>query len=253
MLRLEIRLDDKVAWVTGGSRGIGRATCLALAKAGARVAVGFRTGEKEACSVVSEIAEEGGEAIAVAVNVGDAGSVAEAYANVQEQLGKIQILVNNAGTTRDHLFLMLEEEDWQDVIQTNVMGAVFTIKAVMRDLMLQRYGRIINVSSVAATKGGRGQANYAASKGALEAMSRSLAVELASRNITVNCIAPGVIETAMSAEVRKLAEKEILDRQLIKRFGKPEEIAAWIVMMSSEAAGFMTGQTIHVDGGLKMS
>src|SRR5690606_16631421 len=141
-------------------------------------------------------------------------SVNEAYAQIQERLGKIQILVNNAGAIRDHLFMMLEEDDWQTVLNTNVMGAVHTTKAVVRDLMMQRFGRIINVSSVAATKGGRGQSNYAASKGALEAMSRSLAVELASRGITVNCIAPGVIETAMSAEVRKLAEKEILDRQL---------------------------------------
>ncbi len=132
------------------------------------------------------------------------------------------------------------------------MGAVHTTKCVVRDLMGKRWGRIINLSSVAGTKGGRGQSNYAASKGAIEAMTRSLAVELSRRNITVNCVAPGVIETDMSAEVRKLASQEILDRQLVKRFGTPAEVAAWIVFLASSYGEFMTGQVIHIDGGLKM-
>ena len=249
---MQIKLDDKTAWVTGGSRGIGRATCIALAAAGAKVAVGFRSGEAEANAVVEEIRKAGGEATAVGVDVADVESVTKAYEKVVADIGKINVLVNNAGCVRDNLFLMLEESDWADVLQTNLMGAVHVTKAVVRDMMMQRFGRIINVSSVAATKGGRGQSNYAATKGAVEAMSRSLAVELAKRNITVNCIAPGVIETAMSAEVRKLAENEILDRQLVKRFGQPEEIAAFIVLMASDHSGFMTGQVVHVDGGLKM-
>ena len=147
---------------------------------------------------------------------------------------------------------MLEEDDWSNVINTNLMGTVNVTKTVIKDFMMQRWGRIINLSSVAATKGGRGQANYAATKGAIEAMSRSLSVELAKRNITVNCVAPGVIETEMSKAVRKLAHDEIMDRQLIKRYGTPEEIAAWIVFLASDFGEYMTGQVIHVDGGLKM-
>jgi 3-oxoacyl-[acyl-carrier protein] reductase len=147
---------------------------------------------------------------------------------------------------------MLEENDWHNVLDANVMGTARVSKQVIRGMMMKRWGRIINLSSVAATKAGRGQSNYAASKGAIEAMSRGLACEIGSRGITVNCIAPGVIETDMSEEVRKLASDEILDRQVVKRFGNPTEIAAWAVFLASDYGGFMTGQTIHIDGGMKM-
>ncbi len=249
---LSLKLDGKIVWVTGGSRGIGRATAVAFADVGCDVAVGYRESAKGAEAVVAEIQGKGRKAIAVKMDVSNAASCEAAYAEVSEKLGKCDVLVNNAGVTADNLFLMLEEPDWAKVMGTNVMGVVHCTKLVLRDMMMKRGGRIINLSSAAGTKGGRGQSNYAASKGAVEAMSRSLAVELSKRNITVNCVAPGVIETDMSAEVRKLAEQEILDRQLVKRFGKPEEVAGWVVFLASCYGDFVTGQTIHVDGGLKM-
>jgi 3-oxoacyl-[acyl-carrier protein] reductase len=247
-----VDLTGKIAWVTGASRGIGRATAVALAKAGADVALGYSTKAEAANETAALVKALGRKAHVVQVNVAELASCEKAYESITASLGKIDILVNNAGVTADNLFMMLEEEDWQSVIGVNLMGSVHAIKVVVRDLMMKRGGRIINLSSVAATKGGRGQANYAATKGAIEAMSRSLAVELSKKNITVNCVAPGVIETDMSAEVRKLGHEEIMDRQLVKRYGKPEEIAAWVVFLASEYGEFITGQVIHVDGGLKM-
>jgi 3-oxoacyl-[acyl-carrier protein] reductase len=248
----EIDLSGKVAWVTGGNRGIGRSACLSLAKAGCDVAVAYRSNQAEAEEVVEELTKMGRKGHAVQMDVGDIKSCEAAHESISNNLGQISILVNSAGVTADNLFLMLEEDDWSNVINTNLMGTVNVTKTVIKDFMMQRWGRIINLSSVAATKGGRGQANYAATKGAIEAMSRSLSVELAKRNITVNCVAPGVIETEMSKAVRKLAHDEIMDRQLIKRYGTPEEIAAWIVFLASDFGEYMTGQVIHVDGGLKM-
>ncbi len=248
----DIKLTDKVAWVTGGNRGIGRATCISLAKAGCDVAVSYRNNSEEAAEVVAEIESVGRKAIAIQLDVADVASCQAAHERISQELGKVSIVVNSAGVTADNLFLMLEEDDWSSVINTNLMGTVNVTKTAIKDLMMQRWGRIINLSSVAATKGGRGQANYAATKGAVEAMTRSLAVELAKRNITVNCVAPGVIETEMSKEVRKLAHDQIMDRQLVKRYGTPEEIAAWVVFLASDFGAYMTGQVIHVDGGLKM-
>jgi len=247
-----VNLTGKIAWVTGASRGIGRATAVALAQAGCDVALGYSTKADAAQETAARVTALGRKAHVVQVNVADFASCEKAYEEISSSIGKIDILVNNAGVTADNLFMMLEDADWQSVLGVNLMGTVHTIKVVVKDLMMKRNGRIINLSSVAATKGGRGQANYAASKGAVEAMSRSLAVELSKRNITVNCVAPGVIETDMSAEVRKLGHDEIMDRQLVKRYGKPEEIAAWVVFLASEYGEFITGQTIHVDGGLKM-
>lgn len=247
-----VTLADKVAWVTGASRGIGRATALAMAEAGADVAVGYKAQSGAADEVCGLIEAKGRRAIAIQMDVADESSCEAAYARAVSELGKVDILVNNAAVVRDNLFALLEAPDWRAVLDTNVMGVVHTSRAVVKDMMMRRAGRIINISSAAATKGGRGQSNYAASKGAVEAMSRSLAVELAKRGITVNCIAPGVIETDMSAEVRKLADKEIMERQLIKRYGKPEEVAAWIVFLASPYGDFITGQTFAIDGGLKM-
>ncbi len=247
-----IEIPGQVAWVTGGSRGIGRAVALALANAGCNVAIGYRSRADEAEGVVREITDLGCKAIAVKMDVGNAKECEEAHAIVGKELGPVTILVNSAGVTADNLFIMLGEDDWKSVISTNLMGVVNVTKACMRDMMMKRNGRVINLSSVAGTKGGRGQSNYAATKGAVEAMTRSLAVEMGSRGITVNCVAPGVIETEMAAEVIKLAKDQILDRQIVKRFGKPEEIAAWVLFLASKHGEFITGQTIHVDGGLKM-
>jgi 3-oxoacyl-[acyl-carrier protein] reductase len=186
------------------------------------------------------------------MDVRDLGSCERAYEHIVEKIGPVDILVNSAGIIKDDLFSMLDDDAWQGVLNTNVLGTVHTSRLVIKDMMLKRRGRIINISSAAATKGGRGQANYAASKGAIESMSRSLAVELGRRGITVNCVAPGVIETDMSREIRSLAAPEILSRQIIQRFGQPQEVAAWVVCLASDFGAFITGEVIHIDGGLKL-
>lgn len=247
-----IDLIDKNAWVTGASRGIGRAIAVALAKAGCNVAVSYKGNTEAAKTVCEDIRRFGRKACLAQVDVSSPVECEAAYASIVKEVGTVDILVNCAGVIADNLFLMLGEADWSKVLQTNVMGTVHTSKLVIKDMMAKRWGRIINLSSVAATRGGRGQSNYAASKGAIEALTRSLASEIGRRGITVNCLAPGVIETDMTQEVIRLAKDEILQRQIVKRFGSPEEIAAWAVMLASDYAGFMTGQVIHVDGGLKM-
>lgn len=249
----ELRIENRNAWITGGSRGIGKAIGIALAKAGCNVAISYKSNQAAAEDVVSEIEACGVKGVAVELDVTDAENVLRAYETIKGDLGPIGILVNSAGVIADNLFMLLPENDWHSVLDINLMGTVRTTNIVLKDMMGERWGRIINLSSVAATRGGRGQANYAASKGAIEAMSRSLAAEVGRRGITVNCIAPGVIETDMTQEVIKLAKDEILNRQIIKRFGSPEEIAAWAVMLASDYSGFITGQVIHVDGGLKMA
>jgi 3-oxoacyl-[acyl-carrier protein] reductase len=248
----EIEMTGKVAWVSGASRGIGKEIALSLAKAGCDVAVGFRSKESEAKEVAEAIESFGRKAAIIQMDLMNPAQIESAHKHVEDSLGPVQILVNNAGMIADNLFIMLEEQDWETVLQANIMGTARVTKHVIRGMMMKRWGRIINLSSVAATKAGRGQSNYAASKGAIEAMSRGLACEIGSRGITVNCIAPGVIETDMSEEVRKLASSEILDRQIVKRFGTPSEIAAWAVFLASDYGGFITGQTIHIDGGMKM-
>jgi 3-oxoacyl-[acyl-carrier protein] reductase len=247
-----IDLSGRLAWVTGGSRGIGKATALALADAGANVAITYRTREKEAHEVASEIVKRGVKSIAVQMDSRSLQSCDQAHGQISDKLGVVDILVNNTGIIKDDLFTMLDDGAWQDVIATNVLGTVHATRLVIKDMMLKRQGRIINISSAAASKGGRGQANYAASKGAIESMSRSLAVELGRRGITVNCIAPGVIETDMSREIRSLAQQEILQRQIIQRFGQPNDVAAWVVFIASDFGAYITGEVIHIDGGLKL-
>jgi len=249
---LDINLSGKKIWITGGSRGLGRAMAIAFARAGADVAISWRAGEAAAQGVAKEVEAAGARVLSIQCDVSDMKSVEGARDQIESAFGGIDVLVNNAGVVRDNLFMMLEDHDWADVFATNVMGAVYCSRAVIRGMMMKRRGRIINISSIAASRGGRGQSNYAASKGALESMTQSLAVELASRNILVNCIAPGVIETDMSKEVIGLAKDLILDHQLIKRFGRPDDISAWAVMLASDHASFMTGQVITIDGGFSL-
>ncbi len=248
----DLNVRGRVAWITGGSRGIGKATALQLAKAGCNVAIMYRSRADEANEVIRLLRELDVRAEAIAGDISVRADVERVHTVIKEKLGPVSILVNAAGVTADDLFLMMDDDAWQRVMGTNLMGTVYAIHCCIRDMMSARWGRIVNVSSVAATRGGRGQANYAASKGAVEAMTRSLAVELGGRGITVNCLAPGVIETDMSAEVIRLAKDEILARQVIKRFGTPDEVATWISMLASDWGAFMTGQTIHLDGGMKM-
>ena len=246
-------LSGKKVWITGGSRGLGKAMALAFANSGADVAITWRTGEDAGRLVAQEVESLGRRSLSLRCDVTDKAAVEQARDQIEAAFGGIDVLVNNAGVVRDNLFMMLEDKDWEDVFATNVMGAVHCSQAVIRTMMMTRWGRIINISSIAASRGGRGQSNYAASKGALESMTQSLAVELASRNILVNCIAPGVIETDMSREVIGLAKDLILNHQLLKRFGRPEDIAGWAVMLASDHAAFMTGQVITIDGGFKLA
>ena len=245
-----IDLSGKRAWVTGASRGIGRATALALAEAGCDVAIGYRHADEEAADVERAVSAMGRRAYLAKGHVGSSAECERMHADSVAALGgPIDILVNNAGIHRNALFLTMEDALWDEVIETNLMGTVYPSRTVLRTMWARKQGRIINVSSVAAHRGGRGQANYAASKGAVEALTKSLAVEAATRGITVNCISPGAIDTTMWEGSNT---DGVIDRQLIKRMGKPEEIAAWVVMLCSEHAGFVTGQVLSVDGGWQM-
>lgn len=247
-----INLNGKIAWVTGGSGGIGKECSLVLAKAGAKVVVSYLNNKDTAQDIVNQIISEGSQAICVHLDLNSLDSIHSAYHQILSTFGSVDLLINSAGVIADNLFLMLEEKDWQKVLEINLIGTVRVIKTVLPDMMLKKFGRIINFSSVASIKGGQGQSNYAASKAALEALSRSLAVEVGKHGIRVNCIAPGVVETQMSKEVIKIAKDQILARQIIKRFAHAWEIAGWVVFLCSEYADFITGQSIYIDGGLKL-
>jgi 3-oxoacyl-[acyl-carrier protein] reductase len=245
-------LTGKTALVTGASRGIGRAIAVALAEAGADVAVNYAGSEAAAAETVKAIEALGRKAYAVKANVGKSAEFDAMVAGVLETFGKLDILVNNAGITRDNLIMRMKEEEFDEVIETNLKGVFNGIKAVTRSMMKQRYGRIINISSVVGTLGNAGQANYVAAKAGVIGLTKSAARELAARNITVNAVAPGFIGTDMTdklpADMKEKLEKEIP----LGRMGRPEEIASAVLYLASDAASYMTGQTIHVDGGMYM-
>ena len=245
-----MELTGKAALVTGGSRGIGRATALELARQGARVAVNYMAQEAAANAVVAAIKEAGGEAFAVQADVGDATAVERMVETLQERWGRVDILVNNAGITRDTLLMRMSEEDWDAVIRTDLKGPFLCTKAVLRPMLRQRWGRIINLSSIIGTRGNAGQANYAAAKAGLIGFTKSVAKEVASRNITVNALAPGWIESDMVASVPEAYRKEALARIPAGRFGTPEDVAATIAFLASEAASYITGQVLGIDGGM---
>lgn len=243
-------LGGGVVIVTGGSRGIGRAIVERLAAAGMDVNFTYRGNAAAANEVIA--ANPGGKITAAAVDVRDSAACAAFVEQVADRAGRIDLLVNNAGVVRDNPLTALEDEDVRVVLETNVVGVFNMARAVAPYLISQRRGKIINLSSVSGEKGGRGQTNYAASKGAINAFTRSLAVELAPRGITVNAVAPGVIETEMSRPVRELAGEQILSRILLRRIGRPEEVAHAVWFLASSYADYITGQILHVDGGFKM-
>lgn len=245
-------LKGKVALVTGASRGIGRAIALELARHGAKVAVNYAGSEAKAKEVVEEIEQMGVEAFMVQANVASGEAVEQMVKEVLERFGRIDILVNNAGITRDNLLMRMKEDEWDDVINTNLKGVFHCTKAVTRPMMKQRFGRIVNIASIVGVSGNPGQANYVAAKAGVIGFTKTAAKELASRNITVNAIAPGFITTDMTDRLSEDVRTEMLKQIPLARFGEPEDIAKVVSFLVSDAANYITGQTIHVDGGMVM-
>jgi 3-oxoacyl-[acyl-carrier protein] reductase len=246
-------LQDRTVLVTGGSRGIGRAIVQVFAAAGAKVAFVYRGNKEAADSLVADVTGSGGTILALQGDVADPATAPRCVGEVLEKWGRVDVLVNNAGVIRDGLFVRMDADAWNQVIQTNLNGTFHFCRAVVEPMALrQRYGRIINVSSVVANFVNAGQTNYAASKGAVNALTRALAVEVAGRNVTVNAIAPGFIETDMSEAVRNKAGDFMKKVIPMKRIGKPDDIAQVALFLAGPAAAYVTGQVITVDGGLSL-
>jgi len=241
----------KVALVTGGSRGIGRAIALALSARGATVIVAARSAEA-AGRTASEIVDGGGSARSIAVDIADDRSVDAAMAELLKEHATIPLLVNNAGITRDNLLMRMKKEDWDQVIETNLSGIYRICRALVPSMVKARYGRIVNITSVVARSGNPGQANYAAAKAGTEGFTRSLARELASRNITVNCVAPGYIETDMTRTLTDAQREALLEQVPLKRLGRTEDVAAGVTYLLGEDASYVTGITLDINGGMYM-
>jgi len=245
-------LKDKIALVTGASQGIGRETAVALAEAGAKVAVAARNEEKLA-ALVKDITAAGGAAFAVKMDVAEAEQIKAGFKAVLERFGRLDILVNNAAITRDGLALRMKQEDWDAVIRTNLTGAHLCIQQAMSTMMRARAGRIINITSVVAQTGNAGQANYVAAKAGLIGLTKAIAMEIASRNITVNAVAPGFIETPMAGVLSAEVKENLKTRIPLGRMGCPRDVAAAIVFLASDEAGYITGHVLDVNGGMYLA
>ena len=245
-------MSNRTALVTGASRGIGRAICLELAKAGCNVVVNYAGSQEAAQLVVDECIALGVQAVAIQADVSCPEQAQHLVEQTIQLFGAIHILVNNAGITRDNLLMRMSEDDLDAVLNTNLKGAFHCMKAACRPMMKQRFGRIVNISSVVGVRGNAGQANYAASKAGLIGMSKSIAKELASRGITVNCVAPGFIETDMTRVLSEAVTLQILTQIPRRALGQPEDIAHTVAFLCSEQAGYITGQVLCVEGGMAM-
>ena len=249
---MQITLTDRVALVTGGSRGIGRAISLALAAAGATVVVNYRGNAAAADETVAVISAAGGKAIAIQADVANGDDVKRLFSEVSSTYGRLDILVNNAGITRDTLMMRMKDEDWDAVLDTNLKSQFLTTRAAISTMVRARYGRIINITSVVGLMGNAGQANYAAAKAGIIGFTKSVAREIGSRSITVNAVAPGFIDTELTAvlndEMREALKKQIP----LGRLGSPEDVAGVVTFLASDQAAYITGQTFNCDGGMVM-
>jgi 3-oxoacyl-[acyl-carrier protein] reductase len=244
-------LQNQIAFVTGASRGIGRAIALELARQDA-IVVGTATTEGGAQAISGYLKEAGLKGVGMTLNVNDPAQIDSVLKAVQEEFGDIAILVNNAGVTRDNLLLRMKDEEWDEIMETDLKSVFRLSRAVLRAMMRARYGRIINISSVVGSTGNMGQANYAAAKAGISGFSKSLAREVGSRNITVNCIAPGFIETDMTRSLTEKQQQLLLQQVPLGRLGRPEEVASAVAFIASPGAAYITGATLHVNGGMHM-
>ena len=244
-------MTNRTAFITGASRGIGRACALALSQAGARVAVAARNADQLE-TLAAEIRSQGRDAFAVPIDLANPDSIKEAIAKTAKDFGPIAILVNNAGITKDGLALRMKKDDWDSVISTNLTGAFLAIQQVLHGMMRERWGRIINISSVVGEMGNPGQANYVASKAGLIGLTKSIAQEMGSRNITVNAVAPGFVETDMTQSLTQELKDKMLANIPLKRIGRPEDVAAAVRFLASEEASYITGHVLDVNGGIYM-
>jgi 3-oxoacyl-[acyl-carrier protein] reductase len=247
-----MNIEGKAALITGASRGIGREIALELARQGANVAVNYAGSEAKANEVVDEIKKMGKEAFAIKCDVSNAEEVATMIKETVDRFGHLDILVNNAGITKDNLLMRMKEEEWDDVININLKGVFLCTKAVTRQMMKQRNGRIINIASIVGVSGNAGQANYVAAKAGIIGLTKTTAKELASRNITVNAIAPGFISTDMTDKLTDEVRSEMLKQIPLARLGEPKDIAKMAAFLASDDSSYMTGQTLHINGGMFM-